>query len=395
MIEFFENLFSTDGFPPRWQCGDWSAEHGWLHIVSDLMIFGAYFAIPLALFYFIRKRKEKLMYPQVFWLFGAFILSCGLTHLIDASIFFQPWYRLSGLIKLVTAVVSWWTVIALMGVIPAALQLPGLAADLNRRLQDRIGAQERAERLLALQNEELSAFAAAVTHDVKTPLYAATLFASLAKQANEKGDVSKSREMIVELEGTLKTATRLIDDIHSYAKIEQFELPTGEVPLNAVFEELERSFRELLAEKGAELIVEDLPAVLGDESALHRIFSNLIANSIKYCRFESSCRIEVRQLESSPLGEGFVRIEVADNGIGIAEEDQARIFEPFWRAKKHADIDGSGLGLAVCRRVARRLDGEISVDSVPGEGTSFFVDLPAASISIGSHKQDSVGGAAG
>lgn len=143
---FFVHLFDTKpDFMPRWSCGNWTAAHGWLHILSDLAIFGAYAAIPAVLAYFVIRRKNT-PFPPVFWLFVTFIFACGVGHLIEATIFWQPWYRLSGLVKLITAAVSWTTVIALTRVVPQALALPDLAkvnAALEREMHERRAAEER------------------------------------------------------------------------------------------------------------------------------------------------------------------------------------------------------------------------------------------------------------
>lgn len=120
--EFIINIFNTEAFPPRWHCGRWSEFHGWLYIASDVAIWAAYFTIPLMLISFIR-RKKNVPFPRLFWLFGAFILACGTTHLIDAIIFWFPIYRVSAVVRLLTAVVSWGTVLALYRVVPKALQL--------------------------------------------------------------------------------------------------------------------------------------------------------------------------------------------------------------------------------------------------------------------------------
>src|SRR4028118_516077 len=116
MYEFFFNLFDTSDFPPRWHCGAWSSGHGWLHILSDLGVWSAYLAIPCVLGSFILRRKD-LPFRLVFVLFGAFILACGNTHLMEAVVFWWPAYRLAGSIKLITAVLSWATVLALVRVV--------------------------------------------------------------------------------------------------------------------------------------------------------------------------------------------------------------------------------------------------------------------------------------
>jgi PAS domain-containing protein len=121
-MAFWLQLFDTSDFPARWTCGRWTAGHGWLHILSDIGVWSAYFAIPCVLLYFIWRRKD-LPFRRIFLLFGAFILLCGTTHLMEAIIFWWPAYRLAGVIKLLTALVSWVTVIALMGVVPKVLLL--------------------------------------------------------------------------------------------------------------------------------------------------------------------------------------------------------------------------------------------------------------------------------
>ncbi len=114
------------------------------HVLSDLAIFGAYAAIPLSILYFARRKRQELEFPRLYWLFAGFILSCGLTHLIEATIFWQPWYRFAALIKLITAILSWGTVFALIRILPAALQLPGTAG-LNQRLRREILEREQSE----------------------------------------------------------------------------------------------------------------------------------------------------------------------------------------------------------------------------------------------------------
>ena len=145
MGDLLSALFDTDEFPRRWDCGPWTATHGGVHIASDVLIFAAYTAIPVVLAYFVLRRKDVPFLP-VFWLFAAFILSCGVGHLIEASLYWYPWYRLSGLVKICTAVTSWATVLALTRIIPQALALPGLSkvnAALEREISDRHKAEDR------------------------------------------------------------------------------------------------------------------------------------------------------------------------------------------------------------------------------------------------------------
>ncbi|MBY0525848.1 MAG: PAS domain S-box protein [Gemmataceae bacterium] len=142
MLEFLTNLFETSDFPARWLCGNWSAAHGWLHVLSDLGVWSAYLAIPCVLVYFALRRRN-LPFKFVFVLFGAFILACGTTHLMEAVIFWWPAYRLAGILKLFTALVSWATVFALIYIAPKAFALR-LPKELERETSERKRVEELA-----------------------------------------------------------------------------------------------------------------------------------------------------------------------------------------------------------------------------------------------------------
>ena len=151
-MSFLSRLFDTSDFPARWKCGAWDYGHGWLHILSDLGVWSAYLAIPVVLV-ILAGRRRRLPFRRLFLLFGAFILFCGTTHLMEAVIFWWPAYRLAGAIKFVTAVVSWMTVVALIRVLPRALALrtpEELEQEVagRRRAEEELRASERRYRLL-------------------------------------------------------------------------------------------------------------------------------------------------------------------------------------------------------------------------------------------------------
>lgn len=150
-MDFFKLLFDTSDFPARWHCGRWTPGHGWLHIISDIGIWSAYFAIPLVLAYFLANRLD-LPFRRVMALFCCFILLCGTTHLMEAVIFWWPAYRLAGAIKFLTASISWMTVVALVQVTPKVLAMR--APDV---LEREIEARRKAEEALHRGNAELEA----------------------------------------------------------------------------------------------------------------------------------------------------------------------------------------------------------------------------------------------
>ncbi|WP_114750144.1 hypothetical protein [Pleomorphovibrio marinus] len=120
--EFLGKLFLADDWPARWECGTWSSFHGWLYITSDIAIWLAYFVIPAIIIFFTQKR-HNLPFLPVFWLFGAFIILCGSTHLIDAMMFWWPGYRLSALVRLLTALVSLATALVLIRDLPKLIEV--------------------------------------------------------------------------------------------------------------------------------------------------------------------------------------------------------------------------------------------------------------------------------
>ena len=152
MLTAFFSLFDTSRFPARWLCGEWSTGLGWLHIGSDLAIWAAYFSIPALLLTLARRRRD-LPFRRVFLLFGAFILLCGTTHLIEAVIFWWPIYPVAAAVKFATAVASWGTVVTLAPVVRDALTLRS-PAQLEAEVAARTAELKRANERLAAEAGE-------------------------------------------------------------------------------------------------------------------------------------------------------------------------------------------------------------------------------------------------
>src|ERR1022692_1564466 len=122
VIEFFQKLFDSSDWPPRWHYGRWTEFHGWLYVISDLLIWAAYFTIPIVIIRYISK-KHGLRFIRLYFLFAAFILACGATHFLDALAFWVPAYRLNALFRLITAATSWATVFYLVKYLPVVFSL--------------------------------------------------------------------------------------------------------------------------------------------------------------------------------------------------------------------------------------------------------------------------------
>ncbi|MEO6722312.1 MAG: PAS domain S-box protein [Ferruginibacter sp.] len=122
VTEFFAKFFEHTDWPPRWHCGKWSEFHGWLYIISDLLIWSAYFTLPLVIIKYISRKKDT-EFVKLYFLFAAFILACGATHFLDAVSFWFPFYRIDALVRLLTGVISWVTVFFIVRYLPVAFSM--------------------------------------------------------------------------------------------------------------------------------------------------------------------------------------------------------------------------------------------------------------------------------
>lgn len=154
VVEFFSKLFDVADWPPRWHCGRWTEFHGWLYIISDLLIWSAYFSIPLVILKYISRRQD-VRFIRLYFLFAAFILACGATHFLDAVAFWVPAYRLSALVRLVTGVISWITVFYLVRFLPLAFSLKSHTELENEIYQRKIAEEEIRQLNIALEQRVL------------------------------------------------------------------------------------------------------------------------------------------------------------------------------------------------------------------------------------------------
>ncbi|MEZ4434417.1 MAG: ATP-binding protein [bacterium] len=387
MGEFMLKLFDTGDFPARWHCGTWSEGHGWLHILSDLAIFGAYAAIPTTIAFFVLRRQD-VPFPRIFWLFAAFIFSCGTTHLVEAAIFWQPVYRFSGLLKLTTAVVSWITVVALVRAMPLAMSLPGMArmnAELqavNERLQAEVterrlveqrllenaAALEGANAALQAKNQELADFTYMASHDLQEPLRKLVSFSELLKE--DAGDAlpQEAREDLAFITDAAERMKGLVNSLLRLSRVGQNRLQIEDVPVaDAVAEALD-VLSVPIDESGASVrLPETLPTLPADRALLVQLFQNLIGNAIKFVPAGAAPIIEITAADEE---DGWI-IGVRDHGIGLDPAQAEQIFVPFRRLHTRNEYKGSGIGLAICRKIVERHGGWIRVESQPGEGAHF------------------------
>ncbi len=365
VIEFFQKLLDTNDWPPRWYCGNWTDFHGWLYIASDLSIWGAYMAIPLILIRFIIV-KQGIPLRSVFWLFGAFILLCGLTHLVDATMFWWPAYRFNALVRFLTGLISIATVLALIKYFDQALGLR-TSEEYERELHYR----QRAVQELSRSNEELQQFAYVASHDLQSPLRTIENYMSLleVKHGHELSpDARKLLEVTSAASGRMRV---LINDLLEFSRIGN-TADFVPVDLNKLLDEITEEQQEDIRDAGASITIGPLPTLEAHRTDLKQLFLNLLSNSIKYRRPGVPPVISV---QSDDLGDAW-QIRISDNGIGIDDRYYDRIFQLFQRLHGRNEFPGTGIGLATCKKVAEIYGGRIWLDSKVGEGSTFYVVLP-------------------
>jgi PAS domain S-box-containing protein len=242
--------------------------------------------------------------------------------------------------------------------------LSAIAAQLGPVLARKRAEDELARQAveLARSNADLRLFAELAAHELQQPLHAVIHF---LRQALE---VSEDRAAL--LEPALSSAQRLQDSIEGLLRYASIGEPARRtISIDEVVDQAIADLTLELADAEAEIARHPLPSVDADPAQLRAVFQNLLSNAIRY-RSTVPLRIEIGSAEGA--------LYVRDNGRGIDPREHNRIFELFGRAGSAEDVDGIGLGLALARRIVEAHEGRLWLESVPGEGTTFFISLPAA-----------------
>jgi signal transduction histidine kinase len=375
--DFFSRLLSTADWPPRWHCGNWTDFHGWLYIFSDLAIWAAYFAIPLLLFRIINKRKD-IPFPKIIWLFIAFILLCGTTHLIDAIIFWWPAYRLSALVRFATAVISIFTVYALFKILPMVYNLR-TASQLEAEIEERKKAEAEAQQQLILKQtaEELMSkkdeFMSIASHELKTPI--TTLKASLQvleKMSFSNDELGKAAPFIEKASRQVNKLTDIVQELLDVTRIQSGSLQLHKTDFN-LMDMVKQCVDECLATgtHAVDIAGDDSIMVHADVNRIDQVLTNLLTNAFKYSPSAMPVSVLVEKTT-----DGRAKVTVSDKGIGIPEEKIGNIFDRFYRVENTSqNFSGIGLGLYISAEIIKRHDGDIGVSSTPGKGSSFWIVL--------------------
>lgn len=247
----------------------------------------------------------------------------------------------------------------------------------NLVLQQEISNRQRAESALlksnqelARSNAELEQFAYVASHDLQAPLATIASYAQLLEKRYKDQLDSKASKFIGNIVQGCTRMQTLIDDLLEYSRVGRSQKPFQLTDCNHAVEQALANLQGAIRETQALVTYSELPAVMGDISQLVQLFQNLVGNSIKY-RHDAPPMVHITACKQ----EKDWLFSVSDNGIGIATQHQARIFQIFQRLHTQKEYSGTGIGLAICQKIVERHGGYIWVESKPGQGSTFYFTM--------------------
>jgi signal transduction histidine kinase len=253
------------------------------------------------------------------------------------------------------------------------LSLYGLRKELaeqNARLQREVAMRQQTEAALVRSNTELEQLAYVASHDMQEPLRMVASYLQLIAQRYKGRLDADADEFIGYAVDGAKRMQALINDLLAYSRVGTKARPFEPTDCAKVVETALANLRIAIADSRAEVTHGPLPEVMGDPTQLLQVFQNLIGNALKF-HGEAPPRVRI---EAEPL-EGLWRFTVRDQGIGIAPEYHQRIFVLFQRLHGRSEYPGTGIGLAICKKIVERHGGTIGVESQPGAGSTFWFTL--------------------
>lgn len=354
----------ANNFMPHGHCYFWKPDVLWTNVIGDGLTALSYLIIPIALYYVVKRRRD-IRFKGIFALFAAFILLCGTTHIFSIISVWDPVYRLEGLIKVITGIVSLTTAVVLILLMPKILALPS-----PRQLKDAYTELKTKTATLESQNKLLENFAYATSHDFREPVRSIAMFSQLLLKKHKSTmppDDIELLEFINTESARMYSLTGSIMNI-SFLETDNYEL--HKVILSAPLENALKSLQHLIERTGTLIKVTELPAVTGNVELLEMLFENIIANSIHF----RSNKLPLIKINTATEND-VCTITISDNGLGFDNKYANEIFERFKRLNNTTLYRGAGLGLAISKKIIEIHGGTITATSKENEGTTITITL--------------------
>lgn len=259
------------------------------------------------------------------------------------------------------------------------VQWYGTATDIHEQKLTEAALRQREAQLELLvksvesSNRDLERFAFVASHDLQEPLRKVRAFGDRLHHALQGRLSEQEADYLARMENAAARMQGMIDDLLQLSRVSTSKRDFGPVDLNSVVRDVLGDLRSRIERVGGKVVVEHMPTVQGDRVLLRQLLQHLVDNGMKFRREETAPIVVVRAVREAAQ----VRLTIEDNGIGFDPAYAERIFQPFSRLHGVGAFDGSGMGLAICRKIVERHQGQIIAYSLPGEGSRFEVTLPA------------------
>ena len=223
----------------------------------------------------------------------------------------------------------------------------------------------------SIDRSDLDNFAATISEDLDSPLRSLTLFAELLVNEYQNNLDAKAQKYLESIADNSLKMQHLVEDLQAYSRAGKSHQTWVKVDLNLIWQRVESSLSFAISQTKARLVKEDLPKILLNPKEIETLFYHLLDNAIKF-RGEENPIIEVKAQKKDR--EWLISIQ--DNGIGIKSELQENVFQAFYKLNYEEPYPGTGVGLAICQKIVRRYGGIIGVQSIVGQGSTFYFTLP-------------------
>ncbi len=373
------NLLNVSDYMPHGMCLLWEPRLLWLHISSDSAIGISYVAISLTLGWLVHRARRDIPFSWMFLAFGLFIIACGATHLMEVVTLWYPYYWLSGDLKLITAIASVATAIALPPLVPKILDIiraTKIAAEQRKQIEAQNRELAEMTRKLKQADELKTQFFSNVSHELRTPL--ALVLGRTERLLESNGITREQRRELEVVQRSSRTLLKQVNDLLDLAKLEsgRMEVQYSQLDLARLVRRTLANFDSIADEREMKLIYEvpDELTVQVDADKIERILLNLLSNAFKFTPDGGTVRCALRKNVDQAV------IEVSDSGPGIPVEMREVVFERFRQLDGRATrrFGGIGLGLAIVKDFVDLHKGYIEMGDADEGGAKVTITIPVS-----------------